>query len=316
MMTRTWTTEKRLVAAALLLLLVAVYARTLMEFVDGWHDEENMHGWLVGPLAVFLVWMNWPRLQQTPIRGNPGAGLTVLGLALLVQVGGVWLGLNRSVGYSFVFALAGLCLYFLGSAMTKALAFPLAFLLFMVPTPGGLIDEISSPLQRLSASAVQVISGFAGVNVHAEGVSLYLPDKNPPITLQVAEGCSGLHSLTAMAMLAAILAYFMVVPTRWKWVLFALALPVAMIGNVVRIFAVVMVANAHGQAKGIAFHDSSVGKMLPFLVAFLIVLGLGKYMEWHFARKSSPPEAPGDGATDATPSPDASHKADSVVMVP
>ena len=136
-MTRTWTTEKSLVAASLLLLLLAVYARTLAGFVDGWHDEENAHGWLVVPLTLFLVWMNWPRLRRVPVRGRPAAGLTTLGLALLVQVAGVWLGLNRSVGYSFVFAVAGLCLYFLGTEMTKALAFPLAFLLFMVPTPGG-----------------------------------------------------------------------------------------------------------------------------------------------------------------------------------
>jgi exosortase len=300
MTSRTWTAEKGLVATALLLLLLAVYARTLAGFVDGWHDEENMHGWLVAPLAAFLVWMNWPRLQRTPVRGNPAAGLTVLGVALLVQVVGVWLGLNRSVGYSFVFALTGLCLYFLGTEMTKVLAFPLAFLLFMVPTPGGVIDQISSPLQRLSASAVQVVSGFAGVNVRAEGVSLYLPDKNPPITLQVAEGCSGLHSLTAMAMLAAILAYFMAVPTRWKWGLFALALPVAMFGNIVRIFAVVMVASAHGQAAGIAFHDSTVGKMLPFLTAFLIVMGLGKLIELKMARKAEPPAPPPADAPEDT----------------
>ena len=284
-MTKTWTPEKMFVAAALLVLVLAVYAHTLADFVVGWHAEENMHGWLVAPLAAFLVWMNWAKLRRTPVRGNLWAGMAVLGFALFVQVAGVWLGLNRSVGYSLVFALVGLCLYFLGTAMTAALAFPLAFLLFMVPTPGGVIDQISAPLQLLSASAVQVISGFAGVNVHAQGVTLFLPDKG--IHLQVAEGCSGLHSLTAMAMLSAILAYFMAVPTRWKWGLFALAMPVALLGNVIRIFCVVMVANAHGQAAGIAFHDSTVGKMLPFLVAFLVVMGLGRYIEWQLARKNS-----------------------------
>jgi exosortase len=229
-----WTAEKAMVAVALLLLVLAVYARTLASFVDGWHQEENQQGWLVVPLAAFVIWMGWSHLRKIPIRGNVSGGLTVLGLALLIQVVGVWLGLNRSVSYSFVFALVGLSLYFLGTAMTVALAFPLAFLLFMVPTPGGVIDEISSPLQRFSASAVQSLSGLAGTPVHAEGVTLYLPGKN--IQLEVAEGCSGLHSLTAMTMLAAIVAYFMAVPLRWKWALFALSLPVALIGNIVRIF--------------------------------------------------------------------------------
>ena len=60
-----------------------------------------------------------------------------------------------------------------------------------------------------------------------------------------------------------------------------------MVGNIVRIFTVVMIANAHGQAAGIAFHDSTVGKLLPFLVAFLIVMGLGRYIEWQLARKKT-----------------------------
>ena len=317
MTTKTWTTEKMLVAAALLLLFAAVYARTLALFVAGWHDEENMHGWLVAPLTAVLVWMNWPRLQRTPVRGNPAAGLTVLGLALLVEVAGVWLGLNRSAGYSFVFAVVGLCLYFLGTAQTRALAFPLAFLLFMVPTPGGVIDQISAPLQRLSANAVQVISGLAGVTVRAEGVNLYLPGSvsGKDITLQVAEGCSGLHSLTAMAMLAAILAYFMAVPTRWKWALFALALPVAMIGNIVRIFAVVMVAHLHGQAAGIAFHDSAWGKLLPFVVAFLIVMGCGWLIERRLAcNDDSPDDTPGNTPDDVS-APDSSRESSPAVTI-
>ncbi len=273
-----WTAEKGMVAAALLLLLLAVYAHTLADFVAGWHEEENQQGWLVLPLTAFVVWMNWPRLRRTPLRGNVPGGLAVLGLALLVQVAGVWLGLNRSVGCSFVLALAGLCLYFGGTALTAALAFPLAFLLFMVPMPGGVIDEISAPLQSFSAAAVQSVAGLAGVTVHAEGVTLYLPDKG--FQLEVAEGCSGLHSLTAMTMLAAITAYFTSVPLRWKWGLFALSLPLALAGNVVRIFLVVMIANAHGQTAGLAFHDSAVGKLVPFLTAFLIVMGLGRFIEW------------------------------------
>jgi exosortase len=282
---RTFATEKALVAAALLLLMAGIYARTLAGFVAGWHDEENQQGWLVLPLFVFLIWMSWPRLQKVPVQGNVRAGLIVLGLALMMEVAGVWLGLNRSAGYSFVVAIVGLSLYFLGTPMTAALAFPLAFLLFMVPTPGGVIDQISAPLQRFSASAVQSVAGLAGTTVHAEGVTLYLPVKD--IKLEVAEGCSGLHSLTAMTMLAAILAYFMAVPVRWKWALFCLALPLALIGNIVRILLVVVIANAHGQAAGIAFHDSAIGKLVPFLVAFLIVMALGRFIEWSLAQRSS-----------------------------
>lgn len=286
-MTRALTLEKGLVGASLLALLAAIYFHTWMIFVQGWHDEENMHGVAVVPLVAFLIWMNWGRLRATPIRPNLPWGLGVLGAALAVQVGGIWLGLERSIGYSFVFAICGLCLYFLGTRMTRELAFPLAFLLFMVPTPGGLLDMISAPLQLISARLAVAFAGLSGVGVQNEGVNLLIPAKH--IAFQVAVACSGLHSLTAMCMLAALMAYFMAVPLRWKWALFALAIPLALLGNILRIYLVLMVANAYGQAAGGAFHDGLVGKLVPFTLAFFVLIGLGRLIESRLAPKQAPP---------------------------
>lgn len=281
-MTKTLTLEKALVGAALLALMAAVFARTWALFAQGWHDEENMHGVAVVPLVAFLIWMAWPRLRAVPIRPNIRAGSLVLALSLLMQVGGIWLGLERSVGYAFVFALCGLCLYFGGTALTRALAFPLAFLLFMVPTPGGLLDMVSAPLQVLSARMAVVLAGLSGVLVQNEGVNLLIPGKD--IRFEVAVACSGLHSLTAMTMLAALMAYFMAIPRVWKWVLFALAIPLALLGNILRIYLVLMVANAQGQAAGSAFHDGWIGKLVPFTLAFFVLIGLGRLIEWRLSR--------------------------------
>ena len=289
-MTRTIGLEKALVGAALLVLLVATFAHTLVLFVQGWHDEENMHGVAVVPIVAFLIWMNWSSLRKTPIRQDARAGLVVLGVALFTHVAGIWLGLERSIGYAFVFAVIGLCLYFLGKPMTHELAFPLGFLLFMVPTPGGLLDIISAPLQVLSARMAVALAGLSGISVQNEGVNLLIPAKH--IEFQVAVACSGLHSLTAMCMLAALMAYFMTVPLVYKWGLFALAVPLALIGNIVRIYLVLMVANSYGQAAGSAFHDGWIGKMVPFTVAFLVLIGLGRTIEWRLNRKTPPAPPP------------------------
>jgi exosortase len=294
-MTRTLTAEKALVAVALLALLGAVFAHTFVLFFQGWHDEENMHGVAVVPIVVFLIWLNWARLKKTPIRPSVRAGMTVLGTALLVQVAGIWLGLERSIGYAFVLAVVGLCLYFLGKPMTRELAFPLAFLLFMVPTPGGVLDIISAPLQVLSARMAVALAGLSGVAVQNEGVNLLIPAKH--IAFEVAVACSGLHSLTAMCMLAALMAYFITIPLPYKWGLFALAIPLALLGNIVRIYLVLMVANHYGQTAGSAFHDGLVGKLVPFTLAFLVLIGLGRLIEWRLTRPPMPPAPP----TDAVP---------------
>lgn len=287
-MTKSFTTERYLVAAILLALMGAVFARTFVLFAQGWHDEENQHGVAVVPIVAFLIWMAWPRLRAIPIRPNMVAGSVVLGLALLLQVVGIWLGLERSVGYAFVFALWGLCLYFGGTALTRALAFPLAFLLFMVPTPGGLLDMVSAPLQVLSARMAVALAGLSGVLVQNEGVNLLIPAKG--IRFEVAVACSGLHSLTAMCMLAALMASLMAVPRIWKFALFALAIPLALLGNILRIYLVLMVANAHGQTAGSAFHDGLIGKMVPFGLAFCVLMGLGRLIEWRLSRTKPTPE--------------------------
>ena len=290
-MTKSSSLEKTLVALALLALMGAVFARTFVLFAQGWHDEENMHGVAVVPIVAFLIWMAWPRLKAIPIRPSVVGGAVVLGLALLLQVAGIWLGLERSVGYAFVFALWGLCLYFGGKALTRALAFPLAFLLFMVPTPGGLLDIVSAPLQVLSARMAVALAGLSGVLVQNEGVNLLIPAKN--IRFEVAVACSGLHSLTAMCMLAALMASFMAIPRVWKFVLFALAIPLALLGNILRIYLVLMVANARGQIAGSAFHDGLIGKLVPFTLAFCVLMGLGRLIEWRLSR----PKTTSEGVT-------------------
>ena len=277
--------ERLLLAGAILMLLAAVFAHTFYLYFQGWKQEENAHGPAVLPLVAFLVWGNWKTLSRLPLRADARRpGLLVLTLALFLQVLGIWLGLERTTGYLFIAVVAGLCLYFLGRRWTRALAFPLAFSLFLVPTPGGLLDMISNPLQILSARAAVLLAGWSGVFVQNEGVNLFIPAKN--IRFEVAVACSGLHSLTAMCLLAALLAYFMTVPLVWKWVMFALAVPLALLGNIARIYLVLMVANAHGQDAGTAFHDGLIGKLLPFAVAFCVLLALGRLVEKFTPRRT------------------------------
>ena len=285
-MTRSSVSERGIVLTVVLALIVAVYAHTFVIFAQGWHDEENMHGVAVAPIVAFLVWMNWSRLRRLPVMPRNALGLGVIGIALLIQVAGIWLGLERSIGYGFVLAVTGLCLYFLGTRMTRELTFPLAFLLFMVPTPGGVLDIISAPLQVISARMAVALAGLSGVSAINEGVNLLIPAKH--IEFQVAVACSGLHSLTAMCMLAALLAYFMAVPLGWKWALFALAVPLALLGNILRIYLVLVVANAYGQHAGSAFHDGLIGKLVPFTLAFLVLIGLGRLIERRLISANAP----------------------------
>ena len=269
--------EPVLVGAALLLLTAAVFARTFQIYWAGWGEEQNQQGAAVPFLLAFLVWLRWPAVRRVPTAPDRKTGMAVLVPTLLLQIVGVWLGLERSVGLLFPLTLWGLCLFFWGRARTRALAFPLLFSLFLAPVPGGLLDMASAPMQTLSARWAVLAAGLCGVNARAEGVNLVLPDKH--ISYQVAVACSGLHSLAAMCLLAALLAGLSRLPLWGKLTLFALAVPLAVAGNVVRIALVLLVANAKGQDAGLAFHDGWPGKLVPFMLAFAVLLGLSRLLE-------------------------------------
>ena len=66
--------------------------------------------------------------------------------------------------------------------------------------------------------------------------------------------------------------------------MFALAIPLALLGNILRIYLVLMVANAYGQTAGSAFHDGLIGKLVPFTLAFFVLIGLGRLIEWRIRR--------------------------------
>lgn len=272
---------------ALLAVFVALFFHTFLEFADGWHAEENQHGVLVPFLIAAVIWMQWPSLRKMAVDGSPALGLAVLIPTLCIHVAGVWLGFDRPIGYTFPFAIAGLCLYFLGTKLTRRLLFPLTLVFFMVPLPGGLLDIMSSPLQLISARLVVMLAGLCGIVVKNDGVNLFIPAKH--LEFEVAQACSGLHSLIAMCLLAALFAYFTPVGLVYRIVIFLLAVPLAIAGNVARIMAVLLVANAHGQAAGMAFHDSDEAKLLPFIVAFVIFLAIGRGMELMLRRKTAQP---------------------------
>ena len=86
-------------------------------------------------------------------------------------------------------------------------------------------------------------------------------------TVDIAEGCSGIRSLMALTMIAAVYANYTQKVFWKKMVLFASALPLAIIGNFGRIFTILILANfGWGDFGTGAWHDWA-GLLLFFPIA-------------------------------------------------
>ncbi len=257
-------------AAAMVVLPAAwLYAPTVLQMIRQWGEDENYsHGYLVPVLSAFLVWQRRASLKALPVRPVAG-GLVVLvagvGLALLGHLGAE-LFVTRM---SLLVTIAGLVLYLLGWEHLRLLAFPIAYLVFMIPVPAIVFNAITFPLQSVATSVATWMLQGVGVPVLREGNVISLPHA----TLEVAEACSGIRSLVTLLALGAAYGYF-TQRTAWRRVvLFVSAVPIAIVANAVRIAGTGLLAQWFGAQAAEGFFHTFSG-WLVFAAAFVLMLAM------------------------------------------
>jgi exosortase C (VPDSG-CTERM-specific) len=123
---------------------------------------------------------------------------------------------------------------FLNTATLRRTAFPLAFLLFIVPFPAGLLDWIETWLQYRSADAAEALFALSGTPFLRDDVQFRLPG----FALQVAPECSGIHS-TLVLFITSLVAGFLLLRTQWRRALLTLlVVPLALLRNGFRVFVI------------------------------------------------------------------------------
>lgn len=246
--------------------VLAVYLPVLADLVHQWSTDENYsHGFLIPVIAAYLVWERREQLRGAPVRVTPwGALVLVAGCALLV------LGQAATFGYavrlSLLLVLAGLVVLLVGVRVLKILAFPLAYLMFMIPLPFPVLNRIAFPLQTVAARSATTTLDLLGVPVFREGNIIDLPS----IRLEVVEACSGIRSLISLLALAVIYAYFVRRSWRDRIVLSLSAIPIAIVANAARVALTGVLAQAFGPQAAQGFYHVFSG-WLVFIVAFAIL---------------------------------------------
>jgi exosortase len=278
----------RVTLGAFIALFIGIYAQTFVFMANRWMiDPSATHGWLVIPIAVWAALGKKEKLRGTPLSSN-AKGLWVMGFALAMHLIEVFFDINGPSPLSIPIFLAGAVWYFAGSAWLKELAFPIAYLLFMVPIPGALNQMVSQPLRQLAhAGTKRIIEALTSIQIAGAGMNMEFwrpgtDHTNPErdfVSLVIADPCSGLHSLMAIKALHAITAYKSRLTLSWKWALFMLAMPISLAANVCRLVLVILVAAYYSKEFGLkAFHDYS--PYILFIFVFMILVSIGRFMEW------------------------------------
>jgi len=251
------------------------YWDVLRKLVLDWAtDGDYSHGFLIVPLAGYFAWERRAKLASLPLSPSLyGLGLVIVGIAALTAgTLGVELFVAR---VSLLVVLAG-CIVFLGGwAHLRVLAFPLTFLLLMIPIPAIVFNQIAFPLQLLASQIGEAGLRLIGVPVLRQGNVIVLANA----TLLVAEACSGIRSLVALLTVSIVYAYFAEPRKLVSAVLVMMTIPIALLTNGIRVAAIGIAAHAYGvaAAEGI-FHTFSGWSI------FVVALGLLVGLHWALLR--------------------------------
>ena len=261
-------------------LCVWLYWSTLLHLVGQWWSDPNFsHGFFVPLFSAFVIWQERDRLAR--IRPTPswtGAIVLLAGLGLLV-VGrlGAELFLDRS---SLLVVIAGVIILFLGWNLFRALLFPWAFLLLMIPIPTILFNQITFPLQLLASKAAAAVLPLMGVPILREGNVINLPS----MALEVAEACSGIRSLMSLVTLAIMYGYLMEKRLWVRWLLAIASIPIAVAANSFRIIGTGLLVQYWDADKAEGYFHASWGWII-FVISLVLLYAVHGLVRFFFAEE-------------------------------
>jgi exosortase len=246
---------------------------SVLVLLVAWSSDANFsYAFFVPACSLFILWRDRVRLAQQP-RVPSSWGLLIVAFALFVLgvgVLGAELFLSR---ISLLLLIAGLVISLHGWQLFRAILFPWAFLILMVPIPALVFSQITLPLQMLASKVAAILLPLAGVPVLREGNVIHLSS----MRLEVAEACSGIRSLLSLTTLAIIYGYL--VETRmWVRVLLAVAsIPIAVAANSLRIVGTGLLVQYWDPDKAQGFFHTFSG-WLVFVVSLAMLFLLHRLL--------------------------------------
>lgn len=248
--------------------LVAVIVPTLGSLGAGpWSTEAGVHGPLVVATGIWLVIRRMPRIRALAQPGRLGTALALLIPALLAYVFGRAYDFISVEVAALLLALFAVAYAYAGPAVLRLMWFPIFYLGFVIPLPGWVLDQVTSPLKLLVSQVVTTSLGFLGYPVARVGVTIYVAQYQ----LLVEDACAGLNSLISLAAIGLFYVYILR-NTNWRYALLLLALvvPIAILANCVRVAALVLLTYYYGDAVAQGYLHNFAG-MVTFTSALLFI---------------------------------------------
>jgi exosortase len=247
-----------------------VYAPIILAAAQQWITNDSYaHGFFIFPVSIFLLWMRKDQIQAAERRPQAW-GLLLILVGLIGAIGSDMLQIKYIGMWSLIPTLAGGILALHGWQLWKTVQFSVWFLLFAAPIPNSFLGPITGQIQWYSTTGAHLLMSSLGYPVMQQGNVLQVPGA----TLEVANACSGFHKLISLLAFAAIYGHLFLESFGKRALLALLALPIALLVNVLRISGLVA-ASIYGGLPGLhAFHDPA--EYVAIGLSFVLFVLAGK----------------------------------------
>jgi len=255
----------------LLVGLLALYVPSYLVLAKTvWVSDEQGHGPIILVVSLWLMWRKRFDYLELPDRPSPVAGTLSLAFGLFAYFLGRTQQLDTIEVGSQIFVLIGLFLLMKGWSAVRLMAFPLFFMIFMVPLPSILVQIVTVPLKTAVSWIAEVILYHAGYPVARTGVIISVGQYQ----LLVADACAGLNSMFTLEALGLLYMNLMRYKSIFRNVALAiLIIPISFCANVIRVMILVLVTYHFGDEAGQGFVHGFAGMVL-FMVALLLILSV------------------------------------------
>lgn len=276
-------------AAAVVAFLILFWSPLAMLGADWWNDPEAGHGLLLGPLAVYLAWKSG---ISPKAAAQPRVGLALLAVAVLLRfVSGIaveWFTMRMSM----LLAMVALVVCWYGLRQVLHWWLPLGLVFLSIPLPAVVLGSLALPLQFKASQMGAAMLEWRDIPVRLQGNVIQIPGRS----LFVTEACSGLRSLSSLIALGLLIGGLWLRYPITRVMLLAIAIPVAMLLNGVRVFLTGFLVHFVDPKLGEGFMHVTEGWII-FVVAFGILGGFAWLLlqaEEYWARRGdgTPPSGP------------------------
>jgi exosortase len=235
-----------------------------------WSTEAGAQGPLVLCTGAWLMWRLRPEFAEQGAPGNPLVTTAMLVVALVFYIFGR--------AYDFI-TLEAAGLYGAGLAMLNARIgarvminnwFPFLYLAFLIPPPEYVLTHLTAPLKQFVSQVSTTWLANFGLPVARQGVTIFVAQYQ----LLVEDACSGMNSIIGIIAIT-LLYIYLSRGSSWRYslLLTALAVPIAIIANILRIMTLILLTYGFGDAVAQGFLHYTAGFFL-FALALLLVFSL------------------------------------------